>query len=202
MDVCGFTVDASCIAEGTDTFCGLPLIPFGRVRDVFDPAEHQMIVAVGFLDMNELRERKSEEARQKGYALARYVHESSCLHDDVVIGENCVILDHVSIHPGSSIGHGTFISGNVNIGHDCLIGPYNWINAGVSIAGGCRVGPGGFFGVNASVGQGAALGARNFIAANTLVTRPTRDDEVYLSAPGQLFRLSSKAFLKFSRMQP
>lgn len=201
MDVCGFTVDGSCIADGVATFCDLPLVAFSKVHEMFDPAACKMIVAVGFLDMNELRESKSEEARQKGYTFASYVHESNCLHDDVVIGENCVILDHVSIHPGASVGEGTFVSSNVNIGHDCTIGPYTWINAGVSIAGGCRVGPGGFFGVNASVGQGVALGARNFIAANTLVTRSTRDDEVYLSAPGQLFRLKSKPFLKFSRMQ-
>jgi hypothetical protein len=51
------------------------------------------------------------------------------------------------------------------------------------------------------VGQGVSLGARNFVAANTLVTRATGDDEVYLSAPGERFRLKSKAFLKFSRMQ-
>jgi sugar O-acyltransferase (sialic acid O-acetyltransferase NeuD family) len=201
MDVCGFTVDDACIAEEAAAFCDVPLVPFSRVQESFDPTAHRMIVAVGFAEMNELRERKSDEARRKGYSFASYVHESCCRHDGVAIGENCVILEHVSIHPGSSVGDGTFICGNVNIGHDCTIGPYNWINAGVSIAGGCRVGPGGFFGVNASVGQGVALGARNFIAANTLVTKTTGDDEVYLSAPGQLFRLKSKAFLKFSRMQ-
>jgi len=200
-DVCGFTVDDACIAGGTTTFCDLPLAAFSRVHEIFDPATCRMIVAVGFVDMNELRQKKSDEARQKGYALVSYVHASTCLHDDVVIEDNCIILDHVSIHPGSRIGEGTFISSNVNIGHDCTIGEYSWINAGVSIAGGCRVGPGGFFGVNASVGHGVALGARNFIAANTLVTRSTGADEVYLSAPGQLFRLKSKSFLKFSRMQ-
>lgn len=200
MDVVGFTVDDACIAAGVTTLCGLPLVPFSRAQEVFDPAVCRMIVAVGFIEMNELRERKHEEARAKGYSFATYVHESVLIHDDVTIAEDCIILDHVSVHPGSHIGQGTFISSNVNIGHDCSIGPANWICAGVSIAGGTRLGPGCFLGVNAAVGHGVRVGARNFIAASTLVNRDTADNQVYISGAGELFRLPSKAFLKFSRI--
>ncbi|MDI6774083.1 MAG: acetyltransferase [Verrucomicrobiota bacterium] len=202
MEVRGFTVDDSRIAEGASTFCGLPLVPFSTVQETFTPSENRMLIAMGFVDMNELREKKCMEAYGKGYSFARFVHESVCAHDDVVIEDNCIILEHSSIHPGSQIGQGTFVCGNVNIGHDCTIGPWNWINAGVSIAGGCQVGPGCFFGVNSCLGQGVRLGARNFLAANTLVNRNTRDNEVYLSEPGQPFRLDSKSFLKFGRLSP
>ena len=200
MDVSGFTVDDSCISGGASTFCGLPLVPFSRVQEIFDPAGYQMIIAMGFIDMNSLRERKYEEARAKGYSFGKFVHESVVSHDDVTIQDNCIILDHVSIHPGCSIGQGTFMSSNVNVGHDCIIGSSNFINSGVSIAGGCQIGAGCFFGVNASLGNGVQIGARNFIAANTLVNKSTRDNEVYLSEPGQLFRLNSRSFLKFSRV--
>jgi len=158
------------------------------------------VVAVGFTGMNELRARKSLEVKQKSYSLTSYVHESVCMHDDVAIEENCTILDHVSIHPGCNIGRGTFISSNVNIGHGCMVGANNWINSGVAIAGGCRLGVGCFFGVNSSAAQGLRIGARNFIAANTLVNKHTEDDQVYLSEPGQLFRLKSQSFLGFSRL--
>jgi len=198
MDVCGFTVDDSCIADDTSIFCGLPLVPFSRAQEMFDPVVCKMIIAMGFIDMNELREKKYVEACQKGYSFASFVHESVFIHDDVVIEDNCIILDHVSIHPGCSVGQGTFISSNVSIGHDCTIGSSNWINSGVSIAGRCRIGLGCFFGVNASVGNGVRIGAQNFIAANTLVNKSTKDNEVYLSEPGQFFRLNSKSFLKFS----
>ncbi len=200
MDICGFTVDASCIAENSDTFCGLPLVPFDTVQEVFDPKSYKLIVAMGFIDMNELRERKHLEAKEKGYLFESYVHESVLIHDDVSIDESCIILDHVSIHPGCKIGPGTFISSNVNIGHDNIIGAYNFITSGVSIAGGCHIGPGCFFGVNSSVADGIDVGARNFVAANTLLNKGTRDNEVYLSEPGQLFRLKSKSFLKFSQV--
>ena len=200
MDVAGFTVDRSCISDDTGTFCDLPLVPFDRVREMFDPDVWKMIVAVGYIEMNELRERKCAEARRKGYSFASFVHESMFIHDGVVIEDNCIILDHVTIHPGCSVGRGTFISSHVSIGHDCDIGSSNWINSGVSIAGGCRIGSGCFWGVNASAGHGVRVGTRNFIAANTLVNKNTKDNEVYLSEAGQRFRLNSKSFLKFSGM--
>jgi len=200
MDIAGFTVDDACISDGADSYLNLPLVPFSKVEERFDPGSHTMIIAVGFIEMNALRTRKYLEARHKGYAFARFVHESVLIHDDVVIDENCIVLDHVSIHPGCHIEQGTFISSNVNIGHDCVVGESGWINSGVAIAGGCTIGNECFFGVNSSVGHGVQIGARNFIAANTLINRNTEDDQVYLSEPGQLFRLKSKSFLKFSKL--
>lgn len=199
-DICGFTVDASCIAENSDTFCNLPLVPFDKVQEIFDPSSYKMIVAMGFIDMNELREKKHLEAKGKGYSFESYVHESVFKHDGVSIDEDCIILDHVSIHPGCEIGRGTFISSNVNIGHDCVIGPHNFIASGVSIAGSCHIGSGCFWGVNSSSAHGIHVGVRNFIAANTLLNKDTEDDQVHLSEPGQLFRLKSKSFLNFSRI--
>ncbi len=200
MEICGFTVDDGCIALNTNQFCGLPLVPFSDIDKIFEPSNYKLIIAMGFIEMNELRDKKYAEAKEKGYSFESYTHPSVFIHDDVSIGENCIILDHVSIHPGCRIGNSTFISSNVNIGHDCMIGSSNWINGGVMVAGGCDIGPGCFFGVNSSVGHGVRVGARNFIAANTLISKSTKDNEVYLSEPGQLFRLNSKSFLKFSRV--
>lgn len=198
FDVCAFTVDDFCIKE--KEFCSLPVVPFSSVEKEFSPKEYKMISAVGFLEMNELREKKYEEAKAKGYEFVSYVDKSIQIHDDIEIEENCIILDFVSIHPGVKIKKGTFISGNVNIGHDCIIDSYNWINAGVSMAGGCQVGKGCFFGVNSCLAHGVKLGERNFIAAGVVINKNTKDDEVYISEPSQVFRLSSKKFLKFANI--
>lgn len=198
LNVVAFTVDDHCIAAEQTLFCGLPLIPFSQIESRFPPSEHAMIIAVGFLEMNDLRETKYQEAKSKGYRFESYVHESVFLHDGVVIEENCIVLDHVSIHVSCHIERSTFISSNVNIGHDCRIGHSNWINSGVAIAGGCSLGSRSFFGVNACVGQGVRMGEQNFIGANTLIARDTADGEVYVSEPGMKFKLNSKSFLKFS----
>jgi sugar O-acyltransferase (sialic acid O-acetyltransferase NeuD family) len=198
-EVCGFTVDDQCMFQ-QDSFCNLALVPFTQVETVFDPTECEMIIAIGFIDMNDLRARKYEEAKAKGYSFGSYVHASMLRHEGVSIEENCIILDHVSIHPGCTIRRGVFITSNVNLGHDCVIGANTWINAGVAMGGGCTVGERCFMGVNSSLGHGVKLGAQTFIAANTFVGHDTQDNEVYVSEAGQLFRLNSKAFLKFSRI--
>lgn len=200
LQLAGFTVDDSQISAGATQLCGLPLVRFSRVEQHFPPADHEMIIAVGYIEMNGLRERKYREAGERGYSFGRYIDPTVRLHNDVSIGENCIILDHVSIHPGSSIGHSVFISSNVNIGHDCRVGASSWINSGVAIAGWSEIGDAAFLGINASIGDNIRLGRRNFIAANTLVIRNTDDDAVYISEPGQKFRLKSLSFLKFARI--
>lgn len=195
LDIVGFTVDDHCIAAGETQFCQKPLIPFSRAAEAFPPNQCDIIVAVGYAEMNRLRERKCEEALRMGYALGRYLHAGLILHEGVSIGAGSIILDHVSIHPGCCIGKNVFISSNVNIGHDCVIEDGNWINAGVAIAGGSRIGAGCFFGVNASVGHGISVGSRNFIAANTFIGSDTQADQVYLSEAGQRLKMRSQDFL-------
>ena len=195
LDIVGFTVDDHCIAAGETTFCQKPLVPFSKAAEVFSPAHCDIIIAVGYAEMNALRERKAEAALGMGYALGRYLHPGLVLHDGVSIGAGCIILDHVSIHPGSQVGANVFISSNVNIGHDCVIENGNWINAGVAIAGGSRIGAGCFFGVNASVGHGVSIGSCNFVAANTFIGSDTQADQVYLSEAGQRLKMRSQDFL-------
>lgn len=196
--VVGFTVDDHCIAAGVVSLCGLPLRPFSQLARAWPPKEHDLIVTVGYVQMNGLRERKCAEVIELGYALYSYVHSSVIRHDDVSIGAGCMILDHVSIHPGSRVEDGVFISSNVNVGHDCNIESYSWINSGVAIAGGSTIGGGSFLGVNASVGHGVSIGRRNFIAANTFIGSNTLPNQVYLSEPGQRLKMRSLDFLNMT----
>ena len=197
LEVVAFTVDDHCIPDDRVEFGGLPLVPFSRVVERFDSATHEILVTVGYRDMNAMRARKCDEVRKMGFRLARYVHSSVLVHDDVVFGDNCMVLDQVSIHPGTRVGDGVFISSNVNIGHDGVLGDMCWINSGVAIAGGVRIGERTFIGVNATLSDGIEIGNDNFIGANTLVSRSTESGEVMLSPPGEKFRLDSHSFLRF-----
>lgn len=198
MNIVAFTVDDHCITSDTREFCGLPLLPFSTVASTYAPAEHSLIVAVGYLQMNALRRRKREEALSLGYEAASYVHPSVMLHDGTTIGKGCIILDHVSIHPDCRVNDGVFISSNVNIGHDCVVGAGCWINAGVAVAGGSRIGSDCFLGVNASIGHGVTIGDRNYISANTFIATNTQADQVYLSETGQRLKMRSLDFLSMS----
>ncbi len=198
--VLGFTVDDALVASGDAQFCGLPLARWSGAERIYDPAACEMLIAVGFREMNDLRRRKHAEGKAKGYRFTSYVDPGVIHHDGVTLGENCVVLDHVSIHPGCTLGPSVFISSSVNLGHDCTIGDGAWINSGVAVGGGTKIGEGAFLGVNAAIGHGVTLGPRTFVGANTLVDRDTEPDAVMLSPPGEKFRLKSEAFLRFARL--
>lgn len=198
--VCGFTVDDDCIKD--DEFCGLPIVPFSEVDFHFKPQEYKMIIAIGFIEMNDLRYQKYFQAKQLGYNFATYIDSSVKLHDNVQVSENCIILDFVSIHPGTHIGHSTFISSNVNIGHDCIISHTNWINSGVSIAGGVTLSNKCFLGINSSLSHGIKVGEQSFIGGNVLLSNNSEPKEVYISdGTMKLSRLNSYSFLKFSELK-
>jgi sugar O-acyltransferase (sialic acid O-acetyltransferase NeuD family) len=197
--VLSFTVDDH-VMQDVESFCGLALRPFSSIEDAIDPKSCDMIIAVGFAEMNSLRKRKASEAIAMGFSLTSYIYPGLLQHDGVEIGENCVILDHVSIHPGCRIGDGAFISSNVNLGHDCVIGDYCWINAGVALGGGCRIGEGVFFGINASAANDIEIGERAFIGANTLADKDVAPNAVIIAPGGSQIRLKSQDFLRFARL--
>lgn len=194
-EVVVFTVDRAVLTD--PVIEGLPVIPFDEVETRFPPAEHCLIIAVGYLEMNGLRARKYREGLAKGYAFASYVHSSVVRHPTVTVGENTIVLDHVAIHPYTQIGNSVFIASNASIGHGCRIGDACWINSGVAIGGESMIGDASFLGINATIGDNIRIERQCFVGANTLVTRDTLAEEVYISASGERFPLSSQAFLQF-----
>jgi sugar O-acyltransferase (sialic acid O-acetyltransferase NeuD family) len=195
FDVVAFTVDRSVCQEAEIE--RVPVVPFEDIAEHFSPNAHQMIIAVGYREMNALRARKYAEGRARGYCFTNYIHPSVVWHPNLITGENNVILDHVAIHPYTRLGNSNFVCSNTSIGHGCTIGDNCWINSGVSIGGETRIGDACFLGINAAIGDNIVMGERCYIGANTLISHPTQADEVYISAGGELFPLRSHAFLQF-----
>lgn len=195
FEVAAFTVDRNVLKE--TTLDALPVLPFDEIETKLSPANHYMITAVGFTEMNGLRARKYQEGLKKGYRFANYVHSSVVLHPSVQMGENNVVLDHVALHPHSRLGNSIFICSNVSIGHGCTIGDNNWLNSGVAIGGETIVDEGCFFGMNSTVGDNIHVNRQCYIGANTLVSRNTSAEEVYISPNGERFPLPSRHFLDF-----
>lgn len=198
FELCAYTIKNDFCNQ--DHFNHLPLIPFEELEKVYPPSEYALIVAVGYIEMNEIRQNVSQQAKQKGYKLISYVHDDFIFHDEVTVGDNTVIFDKSSIHCGTKIGNNVFISSGVNIGHDCIIGDNVWINSGVSIAGGVIVNDNCFLGVNSSIGHTVILEKQVFVGANTLVTKNISEEQVVISNSAEIFPFKSKRYLKISQV--
>lgn len=196
FEVVAFTVDKEFIQD--NEIEGIPLVAFEDVDNIFSPEDHKMLISVGYVQMNNVREKKYLEAKEKGYGFINYIHPSVEMHDNIVMGENNIILDHVTIQPYVTMGNSNFVWSNAVIAHGSVVEDTNWITSGVVVSGDATIKSKCFLGVNATIGHNTVIEDENFIGANTLVTKSTNAKEVFISKEGEKFRLDSQRFLQFT----
>lgn len=175
---------------------GLPIISFEEVSQHFPPEKYDMIIAIGYHELNNIRSLKCSEAINMGYNLATYVHSDVDIRNNAKIGKNCLILDHVSIGSFAEIGNNVFIYSNATIAHHAKIEDNVWITSGTVIGGNSCVGKNTFLGINSTIGHNISIGENNFIGAGGILTKCTGNDEVYITPDTPKHRLNSAQFLK------
>lgn len=197
-DIVAYTVDDEFVKE--DLFNDKPLVKLSNVVASFPPSDHKMICAIGFLQLNKVREDAYLKSKALGYSFVNYIDHGANLIGCESIGENNFILDNVSVQPGTSIGNGNILWSNSTLAHGAKIQDFNWITSGTTIAGDVTLGCRNFLGINASVAHQKIIADDCFISANSLVNTDLNSDQVVLSAPGEVIKLDSHRFLKFSGM--
>jgi len=189
-----FTVDKEYIEF--EEYNGLPVIPFEDLEKKYDSQTHFMFIALGYTNMNQLRANKLAEAKKKGYKIISYVHPEAGVPSDLVLGENCFIMNNVHIHPHVKIGDNVFIWSGTILCHHSSIGNHCWFTSGVNIAGNVEIGDNCFFAINSTVTNNVTIGNRCFLGANSLVNKDLEDEEVLIAPATKKFSLNSSQFLE------
>lgn len=178
---------------------GITAVAFDEITNSYPPETHDMFVALGYQDMNALRTKKCDEARQLGYTLVSYVHPSAGVPEDCVYGDNCFIMNQVHIHPRVRLGNNVFIWSGAMVGHHSTIGNNCWLTSCTHISGVVEIGANCFFAVNSTIGNSVRIGDNCFIGANSLVTRCADEGQVFIADNTKPHRLNSQQFLRMSR---
>jgi len=194
--IAAFTVDKNMMDE--KKLFDIPVISFDEIQDIYPPKDYKMFVSVGYQRMNKFRAEKYNEAKGKGYDFINYIHPSVEWHDNIEIGDNNIIMDQVSIQPYVKIGNNNFFWSNSVVAHMSIVEDNCWIASGVTIAGGSTIKSYAFLGVNAAIGNQITIGHENFIGANTLISKDTKEKEVYITRDGGKYNLDSERFLQFA----
>jgi sugar O-acyltransferase (sialic acid O-acetyltransferase NeuD family) len=198
--VAAFTCDAPYVpADGR--YQHHPVVDFAGVTASYPPDHYDMIVAVGYEDLNGLRLRKYEEAKAKGYRLASFVSPRAAHGDWLRIGDNCIILDNANIEPGTTIGNNVVLWSGVLVGHHATIEDHCWVAGNAVFGGSARLGSRSFVGLAAIVGNDVEIGAGSFIGAGALVTKCADPKSVFVERATDLFRLDSDRFLRISKLR-
>lgn len=195
--VAGFTVDDDHM--DADTLDGLPVVPFSEAAGRFPPDSHDGFVALSYSRMNRLRAAKVSQMRGAGYRLASYVCSRAVTWPDMVLGENCLILENQTIQPGVTLGDNVFLWSGNHIGHGTAIADDVYIASHVVLSGHCRIGRGSFLGVNATLRDFCTVGAECFIAMGASVTRDLPDGAIALGAGGDVLHASDRRAIALKR---
>ena len=167
------------------------MVAFETVEQVFPSAEYGMILPISYQKVNRLREEKYLQARAKGYGLVSYVSTRATVFPDLVLGDNCVILDNCVISPFVRIGNNVIVTDGAIIGHHAVLKDHCFVGAGAVILGRVTLGEFCFIGANATVKEEVIVARECVIGTGVVITRNTREYGVYTNPPPRLHRKRS-----------
>ncbi len=175
-EVAGFTVDAEYLVD--TSFCGLPVIAYEELRKTVPPADADIFVAIGVARINTVRAERVARVRADGYTLASVLSTRAHVHRNLVLRPNTMVMDHVMIHPGVTIGANAVLWSNCGIALKARIGDHAWITSAV-IGDSSTIGDYSFIGLNATIAPFVNVGSHNLIGAGAVITRDTKDYQVF-----------------------
>jgi sugar O-acyltransferase (sialic acid O-acetyltransferase NeuD family) len=166
-EVVGFSAEAKYLHN--QQLLGLPVVPFEEIEHTFDPETNWAFVAVSYTQLNRLRIRLYQAAKEKGYRLCTYVSPHAYIAKDVEIGENCFILENVAVQRGVKIGDNVTIWTGSVVGHRSKIDDNCFIATHVAVSGFGEVGKNCFLGVNSCTTGNVKIADDCIIGAGAVV---------------------------------
>lgn len=188
-DVAAFSVNKKYITE--PEFDGLKVVPLEKLTSLYPPGEFEAFVAVGYTDMNKIREKLYNDCKDKGYVMANYISSRCSYLSQFPTGDNCFILEDNTIQPFVKIGNNVVLWSGNHIGHDVTIEDHNFITSHVVVSGFVTIKRNCFLGVNATIRDAITIAPETLVAAGAIIMKDTVEKGVYLPARSTLFEKKS-----------
>lgn len=193
-DVCGAVVDdefAGHLAPG-----GFPAVGLSEVVEAYSPDIYEVIMAMGYHDLNRSRERMFNRLKGLGYRIETYVHPRAEICTEFPLGEGSVVLPGAILDPYVKLGVNTMVWSNATLAHHSSVGDHCWVATGCVVSGQASISNNTFLGVNSTVVNEVMVGEFNIVGASSLITKDTKPNSVYLMRSAELLRYSSQDYVK------
>jgi len=192
-EVAGFSVEGDYLKR-RELF-GLPIVPFEELEIHYPPGDYKAFVALSYLQLNRVRTRLLNQAREKGYTTVSYVSSKAFVWRNAEIGTNCFIFENNVIQYGVKIADNVVLWSGNHIGHSSKIGANCFISSHVVISGFCEIGENCFLGVNSFLVPHVKVARDCTIGAGAGVLKDTKEGKVYVGNPArESGRTSFEAF--------
>ena len=193
-EVVGATVDDKFVADAT--IDGVACVGLSQLCKTFSPESCRVLMAVGYSDLNRVRESLFVRLKEMGYTIETYVHPDARVYSKLPLGEGSIVLPGTVIEPHARVGANTLVWCNVTLAHHSIIEDNCWIASGTVVAGKATVSRNSFVGVNATVVNEVCVGSYNVIGASSLISRNTKPDSIHLARSAEPLRFSSEEYVK------
>lgn len=169
----------------------LPIVPFEEITDLYPPSNYSVFVAVTYTQLNRVRTRLYNKAKEKGYNVVSYVSSHAFVWHNVKIGENCFIFENNVLQYHVELGNNIVLWSGNHVGHRAKIGDNCFVTSHVVISGYCDIGESSFLGVNSTLADFLKIGKDCIIGAGSNIVRDTEDAKVYVGNPAKPMEKSS-----------
>ena len=154
--------------EVGEIFNGLPILSVGNLAKAYPPHSYDLVMGVGYLNMNENRKRIFLNLKSSGYKFLNIIHPTAILNN-AKIGEGNVILENVVVEPNTVIGDNSIIWSSVLIGHNVTIESHNHLAACSLMAGNTYLEECCFLGNHSTIKDGIKIAHHTLIGAGAYV---------------------------------
>src|SRR5665213_2401653 len=166
----------------------------GLLEQTFNPQDHLVYVAVPYTQLNRLRTRLAQAAKQKGYRLASYISSDACVWPNAQIGEHCFIFEQNVVQPFVRVGDNVVLWSGNHVGHHSVIGDNCFISSHVVISGFVEIGANCFLGVNSTIINNVKVGKDCWVGPSVTITKDPPDGTMYRPPRADVAPFSSLIF--------
>lgn len=171
--VAAFCVDDALYTR--DAYCGLPIVRSSELEELWPPDACHMFVALGYQDLNRLRQATFEKYTALGYDMISCISSKAIINGGTV-GKNCFVMEGAILQPFSSVEDNCICWSGCIVAHESRIGKHCFLAAHSVVGGMACIGDNTFLGMNATVRDAVRVGKNCLIGAGSLVLTDVDDD--------------------------
>lgn len=168
-----FSVDENYITE--KKFCGRPVVAFEEISYKYNVDEFSVLVAIGYSNMNSVRQKKFLECEKLGYNMPSFIHPTAIIAPNSKIGKGNIIMERAIVQPFVEIGNSNILMSNAIITHDTVVNNFNTISASCTVAGFVNIGNNCFIGANSTVHNNINISDYTLVGASSYLHKSTKE---------------------------